>query len=84
MASRSIDPVSPSPTATPLDSTASATDMPMVSSIAANTFWPSTVSRPSDQRKVPVWMAVDRRLPNAPKMLPRRPMAAGTSTSSPG
>jgi hypothetical protein len=24
------------------------------------------------------------RLPKAPKMLPRRPMAAGTSTSSPG
>ena len=29
-------------------------------------------------------MAVDRRLPNAEKTLPRRPIAAGTSTSSPG
>src|SRR5262245_66221013 len=29
-------------------------------------------------------MAVESRLPNEPKMLPRRPMAAGTSTSRPG
>jgi hypothetical protein len=56
----------------------------MVSSIEASTFWPSTASRRIDQRKVPEWIEVERRLPNEPKMLPRSPMAAGTRTSRPG
>ena len=59
-------------------------EMPMVSNMAASTFWPSTASRRSDQRKVPAWIEVEMRLPNEPKMLPRRPMAAGTRTSRPG
>ena len=42
-ASRSIDPASPRPTATALATTARASEMPMVSSIEASTFWPSTV-----------------------------------------
>ena len=37
-----------------------------------------------ESRKVPVWICVPRRLPRAPKMLPRMPIAAGTSTRSPG
>jgi len=47
-------------------------------------FWPTTVSRRRERRKVPVWSAVPRRLPIAPKMFPRMPMAAGTSTRRPG
>src|SRR4051812_24940477 len=31
-----------------------------------------------------MWMLVPSRLPSAPKMLPRMPMAAGTSTNKPG
>ena len=68
----------------PSATTAMPTERPAVRTAAASRFWPSTVSRRSDSRKVPAWMAVEMRLPKAPKMLPRSPMAAGTSTSSPG
>ena len=47
-------------------------------------FWPTSVSRRPDMRKVPVWTAVPRRLPRAPNTLPRMPMAAGTRTRRPG
>ena len=33
---------------------------------------------------MPVWIDVEIRLPSAPKMLPRSPIAAGIMTSSPG
>ena len=55
-----------------------------VSDSDAATFWPSTVSRRNESRNVPVWIAVEIRLPKVPKMLPRSPMAAGTITSRPG
>ena len=67
-----------------LASTASAADTASVSAAAAKMFWPTTVSRRHDSRKVPVWIDVPSRLPSAPKMLPRMPMAAGTRTSRPG
>ena len=37
-----------------------------------------------DRRNVPAWIWVPRRLPSAPKTLPRMPIAAGTSTIRPG
>ena len=74
----------PRPTATALATTANASEIAIVSSIEAKTFWPRTVSRRSDHRNVPAWIEVESRLPKEPKMLPRRPMAAGTSTSRPG
>ena len=52
--------------------------------IDAARFWPTSVSRRADIRKVPVWTAVPRRLPSAPNTLPRMPIAAGTRTSRPG
>ncbi len=78
--------VSPAPKAddTTLASTARAADTNSVRAMEASTFWPTTVSRRRDRRNVPVWIEVPRRLPRAPKMLPRMPMAAGTSTSRPG
>ena len=78
--------VSPTPEApaTALASTARAAETNNVRATAATTFWPTTVSRRRDRRNVPVWIDVPSRLPRAPKMLPRMPMAAGTSTSSPG
>ena len=82
--SRSIESAMPRPTATALATTARAMEMPIVSNMEASTFWPRTASRRSDQRKVPAWIDVEMRLPNEPKMLPRRPMAAGTRTSRPG
>ena len=74
----------PKAVATTLASTASAAEMNRVRAIDATTFCPTTVSVRRDRRNVPVWMEVPRRLPSAPKMLPRMPMAAGTSTSRPG
>ena len=71
-------------TAMALASAAKATPIIRLSAIAAATFWPTTESSRGVRRKVPVWMAVPRRLPSAPKMLPRRAMAAGTSSSRPG
>ena len=59
-------------------------DSTTVSDSDASTFWVSTDSRLADSRNVPVWIAVEMRLPTAPKMLPRSPIAAGTITSSPG
>ncbi len=70
--------------ATALASTASAPETNSVRAMEATTFWPTTVSRRRDRLNVPVWIEVPSRLPSAPKMLPRMPMAAGTSTSRPG
>ena len=76
--------VTPKMPATALASTARAAETNRVRAIEATTFWPTTVSRRRDRLNVPVWIDVPRRLPSAPKMLPRMPMAAGTSTSRPG
>src|SRR5438876_3783324 len=77
-------PATPNATAIVLASTARANEIENVSAIDANTFCPTTVSARRERLNVPVWMAVPSRLPSAPKMLPRMPMAAGMSTSRPG
>ncbi len=74
----------PRETDTVLAMTASASAVTNVRMTDAKTFWPTTVSARRDRPKVPVWIAVLSRLPSAPKMLPRMPMDAGTSTSRPG
>ena len=74
----------PSPTATILATTASRKDMARVSSNPASMFCPMRLWRRRENRKRPAWMAVESRLPRAENTLPRRPMAAGTSTSRPG
>ena len=70
--------------ATALARMASAREIDSVRASEATMFCPTTVSVRRLIRNVPVWMAVPRRLPRAPKMFPRMPMAAGTSTSRPG
>ena len=50
----------------------------------ALTFWRIRVPFRIDTENVPVWMAVDRRLPRPPMTLPRSPIAAGTRVSSVG
>ncbi len=70
--------------ASDLASAASAREMTKVSVIAESTFWPTTVPRRRDSVNVPARREVPSRLPSAPKMLPRMPMAAGMSTSIPG
>jgi hypothetical protein len=82
--SRPMDPSSPRPTAMALVRTAAAKAMATVKMPAASTFCPRRVSRRVESVNVPAWMVVDTRLPKLPKMLPRIPMAAGTSTSRPG
>src|SRR5205823_13033657 len=77
-------PATPNATAIVLASTARANEIENVSAIDASTFCPTTVSARRERLNVPVWMAVPSRLPSAPKMLPRMPMAAGMSTSRPG
>ena len=74
----------PNAVAVDLTSTATTTAVATLSDIAARTFWPTMVSVRRASVNVPVWIAVARRLPSAPKMFPLSPMAAGTSTSSPG
>src|SRR5438552_17434 len=76
--------VKPKPMETALASTARAKEIESVSAIDATMFWPTTVFARRLRLNVPVWMAVPRRLPRAPKTLPRMPMAAGTRTSRPG
>ncbi len=58
--------------------TANANDSTDDSASDALTFWPITVPPRNDTEKVPVWIAVESRLPMPPITLPRRPMAAGT------
>src|SRR5680860_30841 len=55
-----------------------------VSRIEASTFCAVKVPRRSSVVYSPVRMPVPSRAPNAPKMAPRIPMAAGTSTNNPG
>ena len=74
----------PKPTETTLAMTARMSDSTRVSDTLARMFCESTDSRLNDTRNVPVWMEVEIRLPRAPKMLPRSPIAAGTMTSRPG
>ncbi len=52
--------------------------------MAPITFCPRRESRRQDHESVPVWMALDSRLPSGPKTLPRRPMAAGMKSNRPG
>ena len=47
-------------------------------------FCPRRESRRQVHDRVPVWSAVDSRLPRGPKTLPRRPMAAGMNSRRPG
>ena len=74
----------PRATATTLATTARSIESMRVRTSEATTFWPTRVRGRSDRRKVPTWIDVLRRLPRDENTLPRRPMAAGTSTSSPG
>ncbi len=74
----------PNATEIALARTASTNDTDNDIEIDAARFWPTTVSRRVDMRKVPVCTAVPSRLPSAPNTLPRMPMAAGTRTRRPG
>ena len=74
----------PNTMAVPLASMASTTLSSRVSTVAAMRFCPTTPSGRRPRRKVPAWTAVPRRLPMAPKTFPRRAIAPGTSSSSPG
>jgi hypothetical protein len=58
--------------------------MNRVSTIDASTFCRRTLPGRSDRSNWPVWIVVEILLPNVEKMFPRRPIAAGTRTSSPG
>ena len=77
-------PRSRAPTATTFATTAMPTDRPAVSTAAASRFCPSTVSRRSDRRNVPAWIAVEMRLPKAPKMLPAQPDGGRHEHEQPG
>ena len=65
-------------------STASITAVTSDKTPEASTFWATKASGRRDIRNVPAWIEVARRLPSAPKMLPRIPIAAGTNTRRPG
>jgi hypothetical protein len=84
MSSRPMRSCTPKATASTSAMTASTNDTPKVRIMAASTFCTSRESRLVETRNVPACRAVLRRLPSAPKTLPRRPMAAGTSSSRPG
>ena len=79
-----IEFATPNATETALASTARTSEIDSDNASDAATFWPTSVSSRRDTRNVPAWIAVPRRLPSAPKTLPRMPMAAGTSTRRPG
>ena len=74
----------PSATEVTLASTARMNDIAAVSTSEAAMFCPMSVPGRNENRNIPAWIAVERRFPSAEKTLPRRPMAAGTSTSRPG
>ena len=74
----------PSAIATPFASRAKSSDTENVRTVAAYMFWKRTPSRFDVASNMPVWMLVPSRDDNAPKMLPRIELAAGSSMSRPG
>lgn len=79
-----IESAMPNTSAAPLASTASTTEVANVRISDAKTFSPTTDEGRNVSRKVPAWIAVPRRDPSAPKMFPRRAIAAGTISNRPG
>ena len=72
----------PRATATTLATTASSSESTSVRTSDATTFWPISGAGPQRQAEGAHVDGRAQRLPSAEKTLPRKPMAAGTSTSS--
>ena len=72
----------------PLESSRAATprnkDVDSVRTNAAETFCWRNVPRVNRGAKMPAWMPVPSRDPSAPKMFPRKPIAAGIRMIRPG
>ena len=79
-----IDRLSPNTVAVPFARTARTMLKAKESAPAASRLPPTTPSGRKLRRNVPAWAAVPRRLPMAPKTLPRNATAPGTSSNRPG